>query len=87
MEIPTQYNSLQYFMQWSCQNPTIHIDTTKQPTHFVKTIDFQHVYDHLIPFIGTCMESLLNGLSIESKNTRIRVQTKKLWSYEVRGLA
>ena len=43
MAIPTQYNNLQHAMQWSCQNPAIHIDTTKKPAHSVKNIDFSEV--------------------------------------------
>ena len=43
MEICTQYNILQHAMQWSCQNPAIHIDKTKQPAHLVPNIDFSKV--------------------------------------------
>ena len=43
MAIPNQYNSLQHAMQWSCQNPPIHIDTTKQLAHLVQILDFRKV--------------------------------------------
>ena len=49
MASPTQYNSLQHAMQWSCQNPAIHIDTSKQPAHLVQNIDFNKVMIPTVP--------------------------------------
>ena len=59
------------------------------PTVVAATTNFCHFrtyYKLNIVSIYIWMDSILKGLSIESKNTQKRVRTKKLWLSEVGGL-
>ena len=62
---------------------TSHVNTIE---HLVKQSNFQYIFQHQIPSTRIWSNSRLKDLSIESKNVRIGVRTKKIWSFKVGGL-
>ena len=61
----------------------LNTNTTKQLVHLVLQSNFKQIFENQLPFKGIWLDFRLKGLSVESKNERIGVRTKKLWPIEV----